>query len=166
MNTSKIFVVIFYFVCLYIFLHTYYYLDEMDRCPCFQKDGKYAVNIDFMKFFQVLEIFLLTVFLSLFLFVTSIGKTKQLKSNKLELPKFLMVLPMFVLLGISAYMSYNVLHMYYNIKEDCKCVDSWYRYFLYYEGAMSGVSVLRVVVSVLFLAIFSIVYFVTKGIKK
>jgi len=166
MNTSKLFVVIFYFICVYIFLQTYYYLDEIDNCPCFEKDGKYKVNVDFMKFFQVLEVLFLTVFLAIFLFITS-SKTKILNKNKIPNMNVLTILPMIVLLGISGYMSYNVLNLYYNIKEDCKCVDSWYRYFLYYEGAMSFVSVLRIVGSILFLAIFFIAYIVTnKHIKK
>jgi len=172
MDNSTIFVVIFYFICVYIFLHTYYYLVEIDNCPCFEKDGKYAVNIDFMKFFQVLEIFILTVFLSLFLFIKTKINSKDIIPDKFKenVPKIVLLVPVFVMLVISGFMTYNVMNVYFNIKEDCKCTDSWYRYFLYYEGIVSLISVFRVVVSFILLTILFIVATLSiktvKSIKK
>ena len=167
MEGSTIFVFIFYFICVYIFLQTYYYLEQIDNCPCFQKDGKYAVNIDFMKFFQVLEIFLITVFLSLFLLIKSKPKTIGSAKNMMGIPKFVLMLPLIVLIVISAFMSYNVLNLYINIKSDCKCTDSWYRFFLYYEGVVSMISVFRFVVSIILLAILLIIAGVSmKNINK
>ena len=159
MEGSTIFVIIFYFICVYIFLHTYYYLEQIDNCPCFKKDGKYAVNIEFMKFFQVLEIIMITVFLSLFLLIKSKMATKEYiaKAITSSMPKFILMLPLVVLIVISAFMSYNVLNLYSNIKSDCKCTDSWYRYFLYYEGIVSLISVFRFIVSVILLLIVLII---------
>jgi hypothetical protein len=165
METSTIFVIVFYFICVYIFLHTYYYLEEIDNCPCFQKDGKYAVNIDFMKFFQILEIFLITVFLSLFLLVKSKMATKESLTKAMSpMPKFILMLPLLVLIVISAFMTYNVLNLYSNIKSDCKCTDSWYRFFLYYEGIVSMISVFRFVVSIILISIVLII--AGFGVKK
>jgi hypothetical protein len=145
---------------------------EIDNCPCFEKDGKYAVNIDFMKFFQILEIFILTVFLALFLFMKSNFKSNGMMLAKFKegIPKIILIIPVIVMLVISGFMSYNVINLYINIKEDCKCTDSWYRYFLYYEGVVSLISVFRVVVSFIVMAILLIVATLTiknaKSIKK
>lgn len=168
MEYSTIFIVIFYFVCVYIFLHTYYYLVDIDNCPCFKKDGKYAVNIDFMKFFQVLEIFILTIFLALFLFMKSNFKSngKVLAKFKEGIPKIVLLIPVIVLLVISAFMSYNVMNFYINVKEDCKCANSWYRYFIYYEGIVSLISVFRVVISFILLSILFIVASLSMNKKK
>ena len=132
---------------MYIFIHTYYYLDQLNNCICFQKD-KY-INIDFMKFFQVLEIFILTLYVgSMFFF-----KSKMFKNKKSPPPIFIMTLSLFLLVGISGYMSINVLNLYTNIKEDCKCANSWYRFFLYYQGAVSLITVFRFIAFILLLAI-------------
>jgi hypothetical protein len=64
-----------------------------------------------------------------------------------------LMIPLITLIVISAFMSYNVLNLYINIKSDCKCTDSWYRYFLYYEGIVSMISVFRFVVSLILLII-------------
>jgi hypothetical protein len=154
MDTGKIFVIIFYLLCVYIFVKTYLYLDEIDKCPCFHKDGKYAVSIDFMKFFQILEIVILTASLATMFFVKSNNKV-DLKNTKGK-PSFVLILTMIIMLTISALMAYNVINMYTNIKEDCKCVDSWYRYFVYYEGFVSLMTVFRFVVIFLLFGIFFI----------
>jgi len=154
METGKIFVVIFYLICVYIFVQTYLYLDEIDRCPCFHKDGKYAVSIDFMKFFQILEIVILTASLAAMFFMKSKGKFKL--NKKQGEPTFLLSLTIVIMVIISGFMAYNVINMYTNIKEDCKCVDSWYRYFLYYEGFVSLITVFRFVIIFLLLGIFFI----------
>jgi len=83
--------IIFYIICLYIFLHTYYYLVEIDNCPCFHKDGKYEVNIEFMKFFQVLEIFILSVLV----FSTLFFKSNSFKSKKKTPPLLLLSFALF-----------------------------------------------------------------------
>lgn len=129
------------------------YLDEIDRCPCFHKDGKYAVSIDFMKFFQILEIVILTASLGTMFFLKS--KTKVDLKNA-RTPTVVLSLTVIIMLIISAFMAYNVINMYANIKDDCKCVDGWYRYFLYYEGFVSLITVFRFVLVFLLIGIFFI----------
>ena len=153
MGTGDVLVIIFYLLCVYIFVQTYLYLDEIDRCPCFHKDGKYAVSIDFMKFFQVLEIVILTASLGSLYFMKSKGKV-DLKNNKT--PSIILSLTVIIMLIISTFMAYNVINMYTNIKDDCKCVDSWYRYFLYYVGFVSLITVFRFVLIFLLFGIFFI----------
>ena len=151
--TGKIFVLVFYLLCVYIFVQTYLYLDEIDRCPCFHKDGKYAVSIDFMKFFQVLEIVILTASLGTMFFLKSKAKVDVKKARA---PTVVLSLTVIIMLIISAFMAYNVINMYTNIKDDCKCVDSWYRYFLYYEGFVSLITVFRFLLVFLLFGIFFI----------
>jgi len=152
METKTIFIILFYFICIYIYLHTYYYLVEIDHCPCFQKNGKYSVNIDFMKFFQVLEIFILTILVSSSLFF----KSTFYKSKKKAPPLILLSIALAFLLFVSGYMTINVINLYTNIKDDCTCVDSWYRFFLYYEGVVSGLTIFRFISMTLLIAIFFI----------
>ena len=152
-TTGKIFVIVFYLLCVYIFVQTYIYLDEIDRCPCFHKDGKYAVSIDFMKFFQILEIVILTASLATMFFIKSKSK---LDLKKKPQPSVVLALTLSIMLVISGVMAYNVINMYTNIKDDCKCVDSWYRYFLYYEGFVSLITVFRFILIFLLFGIFYI----------
>ena len=60
-NYQKIFVLVLYLFVLFVFIHTYMYLNQLTTCECFIKNNKYAVNIEFMKFFQVLEIFIFSL---------------------------------------------------------------------------------------------------------
>ena len=45
-------------------------------------------------------------------------------------------------------MAYNVINLYTNIKDDCKCSDSIYKYFVYFEG-LSTISVVMRVLSII-----------------
>lgn len=152
MDKRQIIILILYVICIFIYVQTYLYLVQIDECPCFHKDGKYEVNIDFMKFFQVLEIFILTVLV----FSTFFFKSNFFKSKNRQPPFFLLSLVLVFLLSISGFMTYNVINMYTKIQYDCKCTDSWYRYFLYYEGFVSGITVFRFIVMALVLSIFYI----------
>ena len=165
METGKIFVIVFYLICVYIFVQTYLYLDQIDRCPCFHKDGKYAVSIDFMKFFQVLEIFILTASLATIFFMNSKGRKtldNSINGKKPGARTIVLSLTIIIMLIISGVMAYNVMNMYNNIKDDCKCVDSWYRFFLYYEGIVSLVTVFRFIVMFLLIGIFYIMTQINK----
>lgn len=148
MNTyQKIFVLVLYLVVLFVFIHTYMYLNQLLSCECFVKNNKYAVNIEFMKFFQVLEIFIFSIYVGFMLFVTS-------KVNKrMPSPKILASLSLALLIGISGYMAYNVVNLYTNISEDCKCANSVYRYFLYYQGIVGASTVLRFVALVIMIGL-------------
>lgn len=148
MNTyQKIFVLVLYLVVLFVFIHTYMYLNQLLACECFVKNNKYAVNIEFMKFFQVLEIFIFSIYVGFMLFVTS-NVNKKMPS-----PKILASLSLALLVGISGYMAYNVVNLYTNIREDCKCANSVYRYFLYYQGVVGASAVLRFVALIIMIGL-------------
>ena len=136
-NYQKIFVLVLYLLVLFVFIHTYMYLNQLLTCECFVKNNKYSVNIEFMKFFQVLEIFIFSIYVGFMLFVTS-KINKQMPS-----PKILASISLALLICISGYMAYNVVNLYMNISEDCKCANSVYRYFLYYQGVVGASTVLR-----------------------
>jgi hypothetical protein len=143
MNTpQKSLVVILYIIITIIFVYTYYYLVQLNSCECFVKNDKYSVNIEFMKFFQVLEIFLFTMYVGMMLFFNS--KMLKKKMNT-PMPVLLSSLSLALLLGINIYMSYNVFNLYNNIKEDCSCSSGFLKYFVYYEGIVSFINVLRFV---------------------
>ena len=62
-----------------------------------------------------------------------------------------------LLLAISLYMGVNVINLYMNIKEDCKCSNEFYKYFVYYEGILSISNVLRFVA--IFVTLFIVILF-------
>ncbi len=152
---SKIFALVVYLIMMYILIQTYYYLVQIDNCECFNKNDKYAVNVEFMKFYQFLEMILLTIFVF-------IGFLNSLKT-KIVIPKmsgtFLSTLTFVLLLGVSVYMSYNTFNFYMNVKEDCKCVNSWYKYFVYFEGISTFITALRIIFMILLVFMFLILFY-------
>lgn len=139
MNTyQKIFVLVLYAIILFIFIHTYLYLNQLNNCDCFIQNEKYGVNIEFMKFFQILEIFIFTIYVGFMMFVTS-----KINKEKTPSPKILASISLALLVFISGYMAYNVINLYMTISDDCKCATSAYRYFLYYQGIVGASTVLR-----------------------
>jgi len=143
MNTpQKSLVIILYIIITLIFVYTYYYLAQLNTCECFIKNEKYSVNIEFMKFFQVLEIFLFTLYVGMMVFFNSKIVKKKMKT---PLPLLLSTISLALLIGINGYMSYNVFNLYNNIKEDCACSSGFFKYFVYYEGIVSFINVLRFV---------------------
>ena len=154
-NYSKAFSLITYVIMMFILIQTYYYLVQIDNCPCFNENGKYAVDVEFMKFYQVLEMIVLSVFV-LISFLTA-SKAKQVipKMNGL----FLSTLSFVILFGITAYMSYNTFNFYMNVKQDCKCVNSWYKYFIYFEGISTFLAILRIIFIFLFVIMTLILFY-------
>ncbi len=152
---SKILSIIIYLIMMYILIQTYYYLVKIDSCECFNKNDKYAVNVEFMKFYQILEMILLTMFI----FISFLNSLK----TKIVIPKiggmFLSSLTFVLLLGISIYMSYNTFNFYMNVKQDCKCVNSWYKYFVYFEGITSFITALRIIFMILFVFMVLILFY-------
>ena len=152
MNTlQKSILFVLYLLVLYIFIHTYIYLENLNKCPCFQIDKNYAVDIEFMKMYQILEIILFTLYVGLMTFFNK----KNIKQKSII--KFLTSISLILLVGINAYMAYNVLNLYTNIKEDCKCANEFYKLFVYYEGIISVSYVLRIVT--MFVTMFIVILF-------
>lgn len=142
MNTSqKTMIVILYIIVIYVFIHTYFYLDQLNNCECFNKNDKYAVNLEFMKWFQILEIFIFSIYVGFMLFIYKQNSNNKINNTFTGL--LLSSISLALLLAISLYMGVNVINLYMNIKEDCKCANSNYKYFVYYEGILSMSSVLR-----------------------
>ena len=155
MNTlQKSVLFVLYLLVVYIFIHTYIYLENLNKCACFQINPKYAVDIEFMKLFQILEIILFTFYFGL---MASFNKKLIKKPNTNIVINIISSISLLLLLGISGYMAYNVLNLYTNIKEDCKCANEFYKYFVYYEGILSISNVLRFVA--IFVTLFIVILF-------
>lgn len=124
-----------------IILYTYYYLVELSHCPCFQKD---KVDLDYMKFYLLLDLF--TIIIALFLM-----------KRKLEITEnVLLIFAVLLVIFVHGYMTYNVFHFYKSIKQDCFCANKWQKYFVYYEGIVGGLVALQYVISFLFILLFLI----------
>ena len=136
-------------VSLVILLQIYQYLSELEHCPCFMdsNNGIYQSDLSFMKFYQFLEIISLVIFTFLFFMMN-----KKIHGGKKQIfLSFLMIITIFIMLFISGYMSVNVAKFYFNVKNECKCVNKWQKYFLYMEGIFNSVFFLRLLFSLLFL---------------
>ena len=130
-------------VSLFILISVYTYLNQIKGCDCFieNQHSKYKVNIEFLKFYQILEI--ITLFI--FIVMITIYKNDIYKGgNKLGI-KFFISLSMIVLLFITGYMSYNSLIFYLTSKKDCKCVNKYQKYIIYLQGIFNSIYFLRLV---------------------
>lgn len=136
-------------VMIVIILYTYYYLQEISHCPCFIANKKKELNVDYMKFYLLLD--LVSLLLFMFLFYNKIQKGG--KSNKTSLTENVWLLAsLCLILFIHSYMTYNVYHFYNSVKTYCECVNQWQKYFVYYEGVFSGIVSLQYIFT-LFLVI-------------
>lgn len=133
--------------------YTIHYIRELKNCVCFKSNDKYNVNLEFLEFYQYLELFsIFLLFLGLFSmnksFLKMVGMNKKSKVNP-----FFALLMMVVLMSVHFFIQYNVLKNTYSlsrsIKEDCECASKWQRFFLYFQGVSSGIEVAHMVVAVL-----------------
>lgn len=137
--------------------YTIHYIRELKNCICFQSNDRYKVNLEFLEFYQYLQLFsLLFLFLGLFSmnksFLKMVGGGRKGKLNP-----FFSLLLMVLLVSVHFYIQYNVLENTYNlsknIKHDCECSSKWQRFFLYFQGISSGVEVAHYVILALTLII-------------
>lgn len=161
MKTNHIIQIILSGLSLYILIQILSYLNELESCPCFNEQNnkeKYSSNIEFMKFYQFLEIASLLIFIVLINFYKFPLKSR--KGNSKGLFKILLMVSLFALLFISGYMSYNVATFYLNMKKECICVNKWQKYFIYLEGVFNSIYFLRILYVLLFVLLLGIFNFV------
>ena len=108
---------------------TFYYLKKAEESGCFNS----KVNLKYMEFFQIIEIIAVTISV---LFLPYLSKVKKVKNINLAL------LMIFVVLCINAYMAVNV-YEFYNELKNCPIMNSWNKWWVYWEGISATVSSLR-----------------------
>lgn len=143
---------IFSIVAIIVLVQIYQYLTDIESCPCFKSSQHkgYRVNLEYMKFYQVLEIMTLLIFLA----SSYMLRNKRLmKGGSKSGMNIISILSMLLLLYIFGYMSYNVFAFYMSIKDSCKCADKWQKYFIYIQGLSSSVSTLQLLLGFLFAVI-------------
>lgn len=127
-----------------ILFYSYYYLLIVEKCGCFNLNKDMYVNIDFMKFYELLEIFILTLYFIFYIYKKKYFNQYILTNN----------IVLFVLLLLNIYMTKNVYNFYYNIQNNCSCMNNRYKYWIYFEGFTSFFSSLRI------LSLFIILFFI------
>ncbi len=137
--------------------YTIHYIRELKNCVCFQSNDKYKVNLEFLEFYQYLELLsILFIFLGLFSFNNSVRKYFGV-GGKAKSNKFLLSLVLVIILGVHFFIQYNVMinvfNLSTNIKSDCECATKWQRFFLYYQGITSGIEVVHYVIALLTIVI-------------
>jgi hypothetical protein len=85
------------------------------------------------------------------IFINKNTKINRTKLNNSLTGTILASISLALLLAISFYMGVNVVNLYMNIKSDCKCANSYYKYFVYYEGIIGLSTVLRFLSGILVL---------------
>ena len=135
-------------ITLFILLKVYHYLDQLKMCDCFieSQDKNYKVNVNFLKFYQVLEMISLSLLIVLtFLYKNNLIKsTKNKKVNNIFLKTGLLVM-FFLTIMLSGYITYNSLIFYLISKKNCECSNKWQKYFIYMQGVGNSVFFLRLV---------------------
>tara|TARA_Y100000768_G_C23970723_1_gene680375 strand:+ start:922 stop:1419 length:498 start_codon:yes stop_codon:yes gene_type:complete len=140
-------------ITFFILLKVYHYLDKLKMCDCFieSQDENYKVNVNFLKFYQVLEMISLSLLIVLtFLYKNNLIKsTKNKKVNNIFLKTGLLVM-FFLTIMLSGYITYNSLIFYLISKKNCECSNKWQKYFIYMQGVGNSVFFLRLVFILLF----------------
>jgi len=124
---------IIYAILLYLYIHTFYYLKKAENTGCFTP----KVNLKYMQFFQLLEIVALTITV---LFFPYFLKTKN-KKGKMSLFEPLLIT--LVVLGINAYMAFNVYNFYFELKNCFELKQQWNKWWLYWEGIAATIASIR-----------------------
>ena len=148
MNTQYTIQIILSIISLCILISVYHYLDDLKDCSCFieNQNPKYKINIDFLKFYQILEIVTLFIFI---LFIT-MYKSKWMKGGNRPGMKFFLILSTLVFLVISGYVSFLSIMMFFISKKDCECVNKWQKYIIYIQGTFNSIYFLRILFSFVF----------------
>jgi hypothetical protein len=128
-----ILILIIYAILLYLYIHTFYYLKKAENTGCFTP----KVNLKYMQFFQLLEIVALTITV---LFFPYFLKTKN-KKGKMSLFEPLLIT--LVVLGINAYMAFNVYNFYFELKNCFELKQQWNKWWLYWEGIAATIASIR-----------------------
>jgi hypothetical protein len=130
------------FISLVILVNIYVYLDSIKNCQCFvsNSQGETEVDVEFLKFYQILEIISLFIFLSLvYMHKKQMSGGKKMYNGV----SVFMTLSLFVLMFISGYVSYNSFLFYQNVNNNCLCANKWQQYFVYLQGVFNSVYFLR-----------------------
>lgn len=127
-----ILILIIYAILLYLYIHTFYYLKKAENTGCFSP----KVNLQYMQFFQLLEIVALTITV---LFFPYFLKMKEKKKMTIFEP----LLITFVVLCINMYMAINVYHFYFELNQCFELKEQWNKWWLYWEGLAAAISSLR-----------------------
>ena len=122
-------VFIIYAVLMYLYIHTFYYLKKAEQTGCFNS----KVNLKYMEIFQIIEIIAVTLTI---IVLPSLVRSKRIKNINVAL---FMVL---VVLAINAYMAMNV-YQFYNEMNNCPIMNTWNKWWLYWEGIAATVSSVR-----------------------
>ena len=110
---------------------------------------KLKINIDFLKAYQIFEMFL--VFL--FIIIIYCRKSKRLNFLKSSFQLTYLTTSIILLMTfVTGYLSYNTFMLYLISNEKCKCMDKWQKYFLYVQGIMNSVTFMRLLF--LFIVVF------------
>tara|TARA_Y100000816_G_scaffold286589_1_gene267963 strand:+ start:305 stop:787 length:483 start_codon:yes stop_codon:yes gene_type:complete len=140
------------FVSLFILVSVYKYLGDLKSCSCFieNQHPKYKVNVEFLQFYQILEILALFIFIC---FIT-MYKSKFVKNGGSKMGmKFFVLFSAALFLFISGYTSYYSIIMYFMSKEDCLCVNQWQKYIIYIQGAFNSIYFLRLLFLFVFISL-------------
>ena len=137
----SIIVYVIYAILMYLYIHTFYYLKKAENTGCFNPK---TVNLKFMEFFQILEIIAVTIAI---LFFPSF--TKNIKNKKKYIN--LTLISGLALALINMYMAFNVYNFYYELKQ-CSIMNSWNKWWLYWEGIIAAISSIRVILAFLLFA--------------
>ncbi len=158
-SNSNLFYTFLSIVSLGILIKIYDYLNKLENCDCYndaQAYNKFKINIEFLKAYQIFEMFL--VIMLLYLLFSCDNLTNVPKIHSPFSATFLTTTIIMLLAFVSGYITYNVFLLYALSKSRCKCVDKWQKYFVYVQGIMASVTFLRILFLLLLVFVLLIPY--------
>lgn len=133
------------FIMIIIIIYSYYYITQLNNCPCFVEEKKDELNLQYIKFYLILDLF--TIIVAFFL----MNNKKMIGGRSNKEYNIIITLSVLLVIFIHGYMTYNVYYFYKSVKEHCMCVNKWQKYFIYYEGILSSIVSLNYIFAFLFI---------------
>lgn len=155
-SRDKILYTLLSFISLGILLKTYHYLNQLEKCQCYRDVQAYntlKIDIDFLKAYQIFEMFLIIMFIVILIFCSS---AKIGSHNKPFSLTFLSSSVILLLTFVTGYISYNVFLLYFFSTARCECIDKWQKYFIYVQGIMGTISFMRLLFLFMFVLLLSL----------
>lgn len=133
-------------IIIVILLYTYFYVSKLSYCPCFLSNKEQKLNLEYIKFYIILDLFITIIALFILFNQSNILKTNK-DTYQFSLLSFISIL---FIIFIHGYLTYNVYYFYKSIRPFCECNEKWQKYIVYLEGISSGLLTLQYIFYILF----------------
>ena len=125
--------IVLIFLFLFLIFRTIMYLNELETCECFKNDD-YKSNITFLKIFE--GIVAISLLVTLFIIYKTHKQTGGGNNT------FVHMITILITTLFHFFVAFNIFQLYKKVDKDCECSSKLERYYLYYQGIGSSVTLI------------------------